>query len=442
MSDSSYVCGAAAYPPQSRARGIGDLLLMFLLLCLSGNPAVTGQDMIQFIYAGTAVFLAVLLLVRQGRLLTLRFGVVISIFAGILAVQVVSFSFFPAVTIVGFFVRVFIGYAVVMLIRDFARTYLVAMVILAIFSFVFYIPEQIGHMVGFDVGGLFGDMIARTAFRREMFFYSFWRDVSYRNPGIFWEPGAFAGYLNLALIFLAVYRDRLSRRAYVWYLIVLSCALFTTLSTAGYVVYPLVLILHARWKLESREKAAARLLLGMYVVLPIAVGLCIYCYRNLEFMQEKINRESNAVEYSQGRWYRGRMGSLVFDWDYIKSRPLTGWGLHAKTRYALHPGMESSEGMGNGMSDFMAKFGVTGMLVFLVAAFQGMMFLTGRVVWRSMLTIAILLLVLQGEVFLGLPLFLGLMFLRPSNSSREVPRCATGGLLPEQMFHASAVGVE
>ncbi len=389
------------------------LLLVMALLCFSGNPAVNSQRVIDFLEVGFAALLAVGLIIRERRIITPELAVIAGAFGLIMAVQTVSFSFFPAVTIAGFFVRLFIGYAVVILVKDFSYTYMLAMVVLAIVSFVFYIPEQIGHVAGVDVGALFGDIIAKTTYKREAFVHTFWQDVSYRNAGMFWEPGAFAGYLNLALVFLVVHRSRLSRPAYTWYLIILSIALFTTMSTAGYLVYPLVLLLHCRWQPENRRKAALKLLVGMYVVVPVAVAVCTYGFHHLEFMHEKIDRESKAVEYMKGRWHRGRIGSLVFDWDYIRQRPLTGWGLHSRTRYALHPSMEGSEGMGNGMSDFTAKFGITGMAVFLVAFFRGFMFLTHRNLARSVLGTMVVLLTLQGEAFLGYPLFLGLMFLCP-----------------------------
>ncbi len=426
MSDRSGVYEDVRHLPVVQARDTGGLFLMLLLLCLSGNPAVTGQDAIDFLYTGAAVLLAVLLLVRQGRMVTLAFGVMVSVFALIIAVQVVSFSFFPAVTITGFFVRVFLGYAVVMLVRDFARTYVRAMVLLAILSFVFYVPEQLGHVVGFDVGGLFPDMIAKTTYKREIFFYTFLQKMNYRNFGMFWEPGAFGGYLNLAVVFLGLTKDRVTKRAYVYSLGVLTVALLTTMSTAGYVVYPLALLLHCRWRPGNRKEAAVRLLVGMYVVLPIVAIVGAYGYRHLEFLREKIDRQSREVQYAKGEWHRDRLGSLVFDWNYIRKRPLTGWGLHSKTRYALTPWVELSEGMGNGMSDFTAKFGITGMLMFCIALLRGFISLSDRHGVRSVLGAVVVLLMLQGEAFLNYPLFLGLIFLRaPQPSDEMVEYCGS-----------------
>ncbi|MGG5510453.1 hypothetical protein ACPDHN_10920 [Myroides odoratimimus] len=60
----------------------------------------------------------------------------------------------------------------------------------------------------------------------------------YRNSGIFREPGVFMIYLNLALAIQLLYFKVYERR----YIVVLSLALFLTLSTAGFLIYALVLM--------------------------------------------------------------------------------------------------------------------------------------------------------------------------------------------------------
>lgn len=400
------------------------LLLLLLLLCFSGNPAVYRQGFIDFLYVGFSVLLAILMILQRRAVITPDLVKIASVYGLIMIIQAVSFSFFPAVTIVGYFVRVFIGFAVVTLVADFPRLYVSAMVLLALMSFLFYIPEQIGHVLGFEWAVLFQPLerlIGTSADRREIFFHTFWRNVSYRNAGMFWEPGAFAGYLNLALVFLAIIRERVSRRAYLYSLIILSVALFTTLSTAGYIVYPVAMFLHCRWKPQERKTVAARILLAGYVVAPILMVACAYGYRELDFMGEKIRGDLDVIRYDTERWHKTRLGAMIFDWEYVKRRPLIGWGIHSTTRYALHPWMEHSEGMGNGMSDFTAKFGLAGMLTFVIALFSGFMSLTHHHVGRSALGVLTILLLLQGEAFLNYPLFLGLMFLGASNSSGLIP---------------------
>ena len=84
--------------------------------------------------------------------------------------------------------------------------------------------------------------------------------------------------------------------------------------------------------------------------------------------------------------------------------------------------MKSSEGMGNGMSDFTAKFGITGMLIFLAMLFRGFLSLANRNAWQALIGLAVIALALQGEAFLSYPLFLGLMVLCPPTQKRYLAR--------------------
>jgi hypothetical protein len=415
----------------------GDLFLVLLLLCFSGNPALTRQGTIKLLSVGLAACLAIVLNYRRRAVILEDLLVIVFLFGILIAFQSIHFSFFSLPTVIGFFVRLFIGYAIVQWVNDFPNTYVLALYYLAIMSFLFYIPEQIGHAIGFDFGALFQpmvDVIGTSTYRREIFFHTLWQKTSYRNSGMFWEPGAFAGYLNLALLFLGFIKNRLSKGMYWRYLIVLSIALLTTMSTVGYVAYPLVLLLHCDWKKATTREAAKKRFYTILVVIPLFVAICIYGFLELDFMYDKVDHQLESVKNSRTGWHTTRYGSLVFDWEYIKRRPIIGWGFHLKTRYALHPWMTGSHGMGNGMSDFTAKFGVTGMLIFFIALFRGMWSLAGDSVWRSLIAVSIIALALQGETFLNYPLFLGLMFLwRPLHANRGHVKMSSNAFKPRPL---------
>jgi hypothetical protein len=370
-----------------------------------------------------AMLIFIILLFQEGKsFFTVPFCVVSIFFGIILLVQCVSFSFFPVITILGFYTRLIIGYTAYKLIDNFPHRYVKIIYLLSIFSFLFYLPFVLGLNLGFDFSSLFNPIIEildkQPPGRKSIILYSFMfhSDWTYRNAGIFWEPGAFAGYLIIGIVFLGIIRKSLDKRIYLRYLVVLSVALFTTMSTMGYIVYPLAVLSHYEWQPSYIKKNIGRILLGGYIIIPLALILFTFNYYNVSFLKEKVDTQLRSVEYREGRWHATRFGSIAFDWEYIKRRPLTGWGPHHKTRYALHPGM-INEGMGNGMSDFTAKFGIAGMLIFGITFFRGIMYVTNRHLFKSLLAILIIFLVLQGEAFLGYPLFLGLMFLDQSNNA-------------------------
>jgi hypothetical protein len=340
----------------------------------------------------------------------------------ILAVQSISFNFFPLKTIVGFIIRLFIAFACVRLVKEFPRTYINVMYGICIISFCFYVPEQLFHAVGRDFASLFTPWVNLI---RKVFLRNVYEDATIliynyehphevlRNAGLFWEPGAFAGYILLGLIFLGLKKDSYAKRFYMTRFVVLTIALLTTLSTMGYVLYPVVLGLHYR----PKEKMVTETLGWLSIIIlasPLLIFSAIKAW-NLDHIGPKItNQYEVTINRSEKNWYRTRFGSVIFEWKYIKRRPILGWGIHPKTRYALNPRDEFAKGRANGLSSFVHGFGFFGLGIFIFAAWKGLHLLSRNNFFRSSLAIAVILLILIDEAFLQYPLFLGLMFLEKS----------------------------
>ncbi|MBN1126161.1 MAG: hypothetical protein JXA82_14225 [Sedimentisphaerales bacterium] len=403
-----------------------DLGLVILALVYSGNPAPGRMFPVEPQLVLLTLFFGFLLIRRTRHIFSLDFIIVASIFATILLIQCIGFSFYPFVTMAGFFVRLFIGYALIRLVHNLPLAFVRAMVGLALLSCAFYIPYLLLSAAGISVEGIISrvaELLGTASItRRPLFLHTFFGDFSPRNFGMFWEPGAFQGYLILALIFLAFIKNDMSQKQYVYSLLILCAAVLSTLSTTGYIALILIPFLHYDWRAQQEKQTVFRILVGVYLVLPLLIGGGFYAYKTLPFLEEKINKQLDVLDRREGSWHRGRIGSIVFDWEYIQKRPLTGWGLHSNTRYSLHPGMESSEGMGNGMSDFTAKFGIIGFLTWFIAVYLGFWRLSGGNRLAAMLICGILLLELQGECFLGFPIFIGLAFL----SSSAAPSVSRG----------------
>jgi hypothetical protein len=112
-----------------------------------------------------------------------------------------------------------------------------------------------------------------------------------------------------------------------------------------------------------------------------------------------------AQNMDENKTSNTRFGALKMDWQYISSQPLTGNGLHVKTRFRFHPQVKGDIGHGNGMSNFLASWGFPFFLFWLYCVYK-----FARQVSHSTLTaliaLGIIILVLQGEQFLNFPLFL------------------------------------
>ncbi|MDQ3840498.1 MAG: hypothetical protein M3297_14660, partial [Thermoproteota archaeon] len=241
----------------------------------------------------------------------------------------------------------------------------------------------------------------------------------YRNAGPFWEPGAFAGYISLALIFLGLEREKYDRRFYISRFLVLTITLLTTVSTMGYLVMPIVLSIHYRRVTKSVVGSLGQIAVVM-LMLPLFMALLINVW-NLEFIGRKIiHQYEGAIAQRDYLWEYTRFGSMMVHWKYIKRRPIFGWGIHPKTKFALDPRDERrTKGAGNGFSGFIHRFGILGMITFALFAWRGFYELSRESLLRSVAAILAILMSLIGEEFLLFALYPGLMFITKSPETKR-----------------------
>ena len=231
---------------------------------------------------------------------------------------------------------------------------------------------------------------------------------------MFWEPGAFAGYLNLSLVFLGTIKESIPKAKFKIFIIIFCVAILSTMSTMGYIILPFSLLLIMRSNLSEvkyKPFVTGKLLLILYLTIPFLLITSVYAYNNIDFLKSKIEKQFRSTEQRNGNWHLTRFGTIIFDWKYISRKPFTGWGANPKTRYTLDPQLiDKNTGMGNGMSDFTAKYGITGFSLFIFYLIVGFKkYFTNSI--SLGLAVLIIILTLQGECFLNFPLYLGLFFL-------------------------------
>lgn len=398
-------------------RRLWEVALILALLCLSGNIVALRAAGADITFAVAAVLLAGALLLRGGGRAVRAFVPVSAVFTMLAIVHAYAFHFFPIISELGFLTRLFIGMAVVIIVSDFARTYAKVMVGLSLLSFVFWVPEYVESWYGISFHNLFAPLAgwlgpqADSEWSLGFHTYMITPMSMHRNAGIFWEPGAFAGYLIVALLMLAAVRPSLPRKQHLAALCILTAALISTFSTTGYIAYPIALLLNYNWRGANRGRRP-RVKGAVLIIVPIIILGSLYAFTKLDFLQAKIRQQITDVERNEQDWRRNRIGTLVFDWQYISRRPLTGWGSNPETRFALTPWAgKDTKIMGNGMFNFIASYGVIGFGTFLFGLGCGARHLAGRSLGFVLGFVATILLVLQGESFLYYPAFLGLMFL-------------------------------
>ncbi|MCZ2845012.1 MAG: O-antigen ligase family protein, partial [Candidatus Bathyarchaeota archaeon] len=220
-----------------------------------------------------------------------------------------------------------------------------------------------------------------------------------RNSGMFWEPGAFACYINLAFLLffgnirslITVHKNRL---------IIIILALLTTYSTTGYLIFFFLLISTVYFEFGKK--------LGLLII-PILIAFISAGYvvfEKSDFLKNKIeNQFQTALDRDKNEFAPDRLSALIFDLHYIKKHPLTGNGMDETTRYADHPWLqEKILGHGNGFSNFIATMGILSLLFysFYILKYKRK---------HSVIFIIGLFALLQGEPLLNYPLFLSIPFI-------------------------------
>jgi hypothetical protein len=141
-----------------------------------------------------------------------------------------------------------------------------------------------------------------------------------RNSGPFWEPGAFAVYLAVALVFLYLHTKTVRNK----HVAILTVAMITTQSTAGYVS----LFLFWSWVIldsNSRYK--------LFIFVLLALGSYFF-FESAPFMNQKITEmyetqsEQDLSGFTSGRFYSARK-SINAIWQH----PFIGRGISRRTAY-------------------------------------------------------------------------------------------------------------
>jgi hypothetical protein len=300
-------------------------------------------------------------------------------------------------------------------VRDFPLTYVRVMAWTAIISLFFYIPEQLGYLAGVDVKLFFApiERLVAVPVDYNILIYNF--DIPqeiHRNSAFFWEPGAFAGYLLLALMLLGLRKDALAPPVYRRFFWLLTAALLTTFSTLGYLLLPIALLLHLS---AFAGRAPGPLRVAYRLALLPLLAILLYQGWQLDFVQQKVAHQFTQAAQRSDNWQQNRFGTMLYDWQYIQRKPLVGWGLHERTRLALHHGQEMT-GLGNGLSGALVRFGTIGFGLWLFATALALKRQASGRIWPAAAATATVVLLLNGETFLNFPLYWGLMFLAPPTS--------------------------
>lgn len=188
-----------------------------------------------------------------------------------------------------------------------------------------------------------------------------WTYIFNRNAGPFWEPGAFQGYIVLAILFV-LNKRRISKSIPI--LALLTVTLLTTRSTTGYFLFAILsvyfLLIYLR---ESIKKAKSKALVVIcFACLFILVLLGVYYLLNSTVVTSKF-LNTNAS-------YSRRILDIMTSGEIIIRRPFLGYGIMGKKLYSAW----NSYGITGNSSGLLASlqfFGIVPGMLYLFLEFRG-----------------------------------------------------------------------
>jgi hypothetical protein len=306
-------------------------ITMFLLIGNTANPFFF--ESIEMLFASTMVLL-VLWFIKEGENTRLNnyFWVYIIVLTILQASQTVVYHFFPIKTFLGEYLRIaFVVTALRILGRGFFHYFVKFVYIFAVISLCFYIPcmliKPLGPFLITHVAKYTMTPFARANLadfyvsRENIIIFNLGQIDLRRNSGFYWEPGTHGGFLILALFINLFYRKEkwMSR-----FNIVFLITLVTTLSTTTFLALFFVILVYLKGFFIKRPWISLLLLVTI-------VGGAFLLYNNLEFLNEKINRQlAKGDSNSPGE---SRFSSLNADIRLVSEHPLIGTGRNPEMRY-------------------------------------------------------------------------------------------------------------
>ena len=376
-------------------------LIFFLLLC-SGNPALPllfGKELFVFL-----PLIALIPLLFMRSLKPRRNDFFIFIF--FILVSIIHFLEFGAViyrAVGSTIVNIIVALIAVRCIKDTENCYIAVMKRLVLVSFFFFIPETLGLPISRMFPSISSDYLTDTI---HIGIHNFGReDWGQRNAGFFWEPGAFAGYIILGLLFLIGEQIKNGGRIKLNYeFLILTAGLITTFSTTGYVAFLLICV-HFLLHNYGLKKAAPFVLFAIILFSGAYIG-----FKNFSFLSEKINVQyEETIELRDG-YESTRFGNFLYDLSSIRERPMLGWSPYVSTRIKMDSEVtDIAAAQGNGLTGFAVKYGLIGMLICGWFVFSGLKTRYSNKLF-SLIFMATVGTLLLGEQFFNYPIFLMLFF--------------------------------
>lgn len=380
--------------------------LVFLLIANSGFPLLYNADYIVVSSYLTTLLLSLgFYLNNSQRSLKKILPIYLIGFAIIFSLQMLFLDHFSVLKLLSFYIKATFVILILHVVGiSFYHTYIKIILFFTKLSFLFYVPIvlipqfksflqkiAITHPTALLNGLPLKNLI--------VFNLNFGRisDTIIRNSGPFWEPGAFAGFLIVAIFFNTIIEKSIWNKKN----IILMIGVITTFSTSGLIAL-MIMIIFSMVYIQKKSIV----LLGF---IPLFLFFLYYTFNNLDVLGDKIQRE---IYFASNDVIEGnnRIKSFVVDINDFTTSPYYGLGLDDRTRYIDYD-INGVSNRNNGISDYLVRFGLIGFLIYFFSMFKGIKNLLSYYgANKNLRYLFILLIFIIGfsELYFRLPFFMAL----------------------------------
>jgi len=221
--------------------------------------------------------------------------------------------------------------------------------------------------------------------------------TDHRNSGPFWEPGAYAVFLNIAFLFNIINTGKLFNRKNILFI----AAIITTFSTAGYIALAAIFGGYYTIKRGFLNKV-------LVVILVIFSG---YLFSRLEFLEKKINQNIDIAEETTS----SRFGSALADYKLFVESPLVGWG-RGDTRYGQKTVTRFTieQHRNNGIFILLATYGIVLTVLYFYLIYKSMSSIIkyrNFNSWFSYVSLIVILILGFSQGIFSLPILYSFLFM-------------------------------
>lgn len=370
-----------------------DVIITTLFLFCGGNIIFTSYKWYAFVIVA---FMLTIMIAKRRQLLEKKIVLWLILFGFLAGIQVLSLSIISRPAYFNFAAKLYAGYLIVSYLGTrFRYSYFKVLVFFSIIGLILWI---IHLAYPFNIGIPYGNS------SKSLVIWSYFiGEEGYRNQGMFWEPGAYQGYIMLIpILYMGELRElwRSEKKGCV----VLILSLLSTTSTTGYLAFAFVLFMYF---VKGIQNAWVKIF-----IIPLFILCALYAFSSLDFMGDKLTQQYEAakdMDYSDTGVLINRMGTMMIDLQMIQNSPIIGNGFDGDMKYGeLSEVMESS---GNGLTGFMNTFGIPFFLIYLISLFKAFPYSS----YYKFVSIITLLMLLFGENFINFIPFWSLLFVKYDN---------------------------